>query len=87
MHGGWAATRASSYKVEQFYRDNRLVPSMAVPYGIQGLDLLVARLSGVHDGAASGDVRRTRRREPDPRVEGGGACSTMPMRFRRDCSG
>ena len=38
VHGGYGYTR--EYKVEQFYRDNRLNPIHEGTHGIQGLDLL-----------------------------------------------
>lgn len=38
VHGGYGYTR--DYKVEQFYRDNRLNPIHEGTHGIQGLDLL-----------------------------------------------
>jgi alkylation response protein AidB-like acyl-CoA dehydrogenase len=49
IHGGYGYTR--EYKVEQFYRDNRLNPIHEGTHGIQGLDLL-GRKVVMHDGAA-----------------------------------
>jgi hypothetical protein len=49
VHGGYGYTR--DYKVEQFYRDNRLNPIHEGTHGIQGLDLL-GRKVVMHDGAA-----------------------------------
>ncbi len=49
VHGGYGYTR--EYKVEQFYRDNRLNPIHEGTHGIQGLDLL-GRKVVMHDGAA-----------------------------------
>ncbi len=49
VHGGYGYTR--EYKVEQFYRDNRLNPIHEGTHGIQGLDLL-GRKVVLQDGAA-----------------------------------
>ena len=49
VHGGYGYTR--EYKVEQFYRDNRLNPIHEGTHGIQGLDLL-GRKVVMQDGAA-----------------------------------
>ena len=49
VHGGYGYTR--EYKVEQFYRDNRLNPIHEGTHGIQALDLL-GRKVVMHDGAA-----------------------------------
>ncbi len=49
VHGGYGYTR--DYKVEQFYRDNRLNPIHEGTHGIQALDLL-GRKVVMHDGAA-----------------------------------
>ncbi|HLM52933.1 MAG TPA: acyl-CoA dehydrogenase [Pseudoxanthomonas sp.] len=49
VHGGYGYTR--EYKVEQFYRDNRLNPIHEGTHGIQGLDLL-GRKVAMQDGAA-----------------------------------
>jgi alkylation response protein AidB-like acyl-CoA dehydrogenase len=49
VHGGYGYTR--EYKVEQFYRDNRLNPIHEGTHGIQGLDLL-GRKVVMEDGAA-----------------------------------
>jgi alkylation response protein AidB-like acyl-CoA dehydrogenase len=49
VHGGYGYTR--DYKVEQFYRDNRLNPIHEGTHGIQGLDLL-GRKVVMEDGAA-----------------------------------
>ena len=49
IHGGYGYTR--EYKVEQFYRDNRLNPIHEGTHGIQGLDLL-GRKVVMQDGAA-----------------------------------
>jgi alkylation response protein AidB-like acyl-CoA dehydrogenase len=49
VHGGYGYTR--EYKVEQFYRDNRLNPIHEGTHGIQGLDLL-GRKVVMDDGAA-----------------------------------
>ena len=49
IHGGYGYTR--EYKVEQFYRDNRLNPIHEGTHGIQALDLL-GRKVVMHDGAA-----------------------------------
>jgi acyl-CoA dehydrogenase len=49
VHGGYGYTR--EYKVEQFYRDNRLNPIHEGTHGIQGLDLL-GRKVAMRDGAA-----------------------------------
>ncbi|HET9033220.1 MAG TPA: acyl-CoA dehydrogenase [Dokdonella sp.] len=49
VHGGYGYTR--EYKVEQFYRDNRLNPIHEGTHGIQGLDLL-GRKVVMHEGAA-----------------------------------
>jgi alkylation response protein AidB-like acyl-CoA dehydrogenase len=49
VHGGYGYTR--EYKVEQFYRDNRLNPIHEGTHGIQGLDLL-GRKVVMADGAA-----------------------------------
>ena len=49
IHGGYGYTR--EYKVEQFYRDNRLNPIHEGTHGIQGLDLL-GRKVVMNDGAA-----------------------------------
>lgn len=49
IHGGYGYTR--EYKVEQFYRDNRLNPIHEGTHGIQGLDLL-GRKVVMEDGAA-----------------------------------
>ena len=49
MHGGYGYTR--EYKVEQFYRDNRLNPIHEGTHGIQALDLL-GRKVVMQDGAA-----------------------------------
>lgn len=49
VHGGYGYTR--EYKVEQFYRDNRLNPIHEGTHGIQGLDLL-GRKVVMENGAA-----------------------------------
>ena len=49
VHGGYGYTR--EYKVEQFYRDNRLNPIHEGTHGIQALDLL-GRKVVMADGAA-----------------------------------
>jgi hypothetical protein len=49
VHGGYGYTR--EYKVEQFYRDNRLNPIHEGTHGIQGLDLLGRKVL-MEDGAA-----------------------------------
>jgi len=49
VHGGYGYTR--EYKVEQFYRDNRLNPIHEGTHGMQGLDLL-GRKVVMADGAA-----------------------------------
>lgn len=49
VHGGYGYTR--DYKVEQFYRDNRLNPIHEGTHGIQGLDLL-GRKVVAENGAA-----------------------------------
>lgn len=49
VHGGYGYTR--EYKVEQFYRDNRLNPIHEGTHGIQALDLL-GRKVVMKDGAA-----------------------------------
>lgn len=49
IHGGYGYTR--EYKVEQFYRDNRLNPIHEGTHGIQGLDLL-GRKVVMQNGAA-----------------------------------
>ena len=49
VHGGYGYTR--EYKVEQFYRDNRLNPIHEGTHGIQGLDLLGRKV--VMDGGAA----------------------------------
>jgi len=49
VHGGYGYTR--EYKVEQFYRDNRLNPIHEGTHGIQGLDLL-GRKVVLNKGAA-----------------------------------
>ncbi len=49
VHGGYGYTR--EYKVEQFYRDNRLNPIHEGTHGIQALDLL-GRKVVMHDGTA-----------------------------------
>jgi alkylation response protein AidB-like acyl-CoA dehydrogenase len=49
VHGGYGYTR--EYKVEQFYRDNRLNPIHEGTHGIQGLDLL-GRKVVMEEGAA-----------------------------------
>ena len=49
VHGGYGYTR--DYKVEQFYRDNRLNPIHEGTHGIQGLDLL-GRKVVMQNGAA-----------------------------------
>ena len=49
VHGGYGYTR--DYKVEQFYRDNRLNPIHEGTHGIQALDLL-GRKVVMRDGAA-----------------------------------
>jgi alkylation response protein AidB-like acyl-CoA dehydrogenase len=49
VHGGYGYTR--EYKVEQFYRDNRLNPIHEGTHGIQGLDLL-GRKVVMDNGAA-----------------------------------
>ncbi|MDQ3205218.1 MAG: acyl-CoA dehydrogenase, partial [Pseudomonadota bacterium] len=49
VHGGYGYTR--EYKVEQFYRDNRLNPIHEGAHGIQGLDLLGRKV--VMDGGAA----------------------------------
>ena len=48
VHGGYGYTR--EYKVEQFYRDNRLNPIHEGTHGIHGLDLL-GRKAAIEDGA------------------------------------
>jgi len=49
VHGGYGYTR--DYKVEQFYRDNRLNPIHEGTHGIQALDLL-GRKASINGGAA-----------------------------------
>jgi hypothetical protein len=49
IHGGYGYTR--EYKVEQFYRDNRLNPIHEGTHGIQGLDLLGRKVT-MEKGAA-----------------------------------
>ena len=49
VHGGYGYTR--EYKVEQFYRDNRLNPIHEGTHGIQGLDLLGRKVT-MGNGAA-----------------------------------
>ena len=49
VHGGYGYTR--EYKVEQFYRDNRLNPIHEGTHGIQALDLL-GRKVAMENGAA-----------------------------------
>jgi hypothetical protein len=49
VHGGYGYTR--EYKVEQFYRDNRLNPIHEGTHGIQGLDLLGRKVT-MDKGAA-----------------------------------
>ena len=49
VHGGYGYTR--DYKVEQFYRDNRLNPIHEGTHGIQALDLL-GRKVGMEEGRA-----------------------------------
>jgi alkylation response protein AidB-like acyl-CoA dehydrogenase len=49
IHGGYGYTR--EYKVEQFYRDNRLNPIHEGTHGIQALDLLGRKVT-MNDGAA-----------------------------------
>jgi alkylation response protein AidB-like acyl-CoA dehydrogenase len=49
VHGGYGYTR--DYKVEQFYRDNRLNPIHEGTHGIQALDLLGRKVT-MNDGAA-----------------------------------
>ena len=49
VHGGYGYTR--DYKVEQFYRDNRLNPIHEGTHGIQALDLL-GRKVGMEQGRA-----------------------------------
>jgi len=49
VHGGYGYTR--DYKVEQFYRDNRLNPIHEGTHGIQGLDLLGRKVTA-DNGAA-----------------------------------
>ena len=53
IHGGYGYTR--EYKVEQFYRDNRLNPIHEGTHGVQGLDLL-GRKVGADSGAAFGKL-------------------------------
>jgi alkylation response protein AidB-like acyl-CoA dehydrogenase len=60
VHGGYGYTR--EYKVEQFYRDNRLNPIHEGTHGIQGLDLLgrkVVMQDGAALGALSSEVKHT----------------------------
>jgi len=49
IHGGYGYTR--EYKVEQFYRDNRLNPIHEGTHGIQALDLLGRKIT-MNEGAA-----------------------------------
>ena len=49
IHGGYGYTR--EYKVEQFYRDNRLNPIHEGTHGIQALDLLGRKVT-MNNGAA-----------------------------------
>ena len=49
VHGGYGYTR--DYKVEQFYRDNRLNPIHEGTHGIQGLDLLGRKVVMEHGAA------------------------------------
>ena len=49
VHGGYGYTR--EYKVEQFYRDNRLNPIHEGTHGIQGLDLLGRKVVMEHGAA------------------------------------
>jgi butyryl-CoA dehydrogenase/acyl-CoA dehydrogenase len=49
VHGGYGYTR--DYKVEQFYRDNRLNPIHEGTHGIQAMDLL-GRKVGMDEGRA-----------------------------------
>ena len=49
VHGGYGYTR--DFKVEQFYRDNRLNPIHEGTHGIQALDLLGRKVT-MEDGAA-----------------------------------
>jgi alkylation response protein AidB-like acyl-CoA dehydrogenase len=49
VHGGYGYTR--DYKVEQFYRDNRLNPIHEGTHGIQAMDLL-GRKAGMEQGRA-----------------------------------
>ena len=49
VHGGYGYTR--DYKVEQFWRDNRLNPIHEGAHGIQGIDLL-GRKVAMQEGAA-----------------------------------
>jgi alkylation response protein AidB-like acyl-CoA dehydrogenase len=51
VHGGYGYTR--DYKVEQFYRDNRLNPIHEGTHGIQAIDLL-GRKVGMDQGRALG---------------------------------
>ena len=51
VHGGYGYTR--DYKVEQFYRDNRLNPIHEGTHGIQAMDLL-GRKVGMEGGRAFG---------------------------------
>lgn len=80
IHGGYGYTR--EYKVEQFYRDNRLNPIHEGTHGIQGLDLL-GRKVVMKDGTAF--------RLLDERVEGtlakaalaGAQCAEASVALRR----
>nr|WP_255488291.1 acyl-CoA dehydrogenase [Rhodanobacter sp. MP1X3] len=49
IHGGYGYTR--EYKVEQFYRDNRLNPIHEGTHGVQAMDLLGRKVT-MNDGAA-----------------------------------
>ncbi len=60
VHGGYGYTR--EYKVEQFYRDNRLNAIHEGTHGIHGLDLLGRKVSmqeGALFKAISGEIART----------------------------
>ncbi|MBN9426077.1 MAG: acyl-CoA dehydrogenase [Burkholderiales bacterium] len=55
VHGGYGYTR--DYRVEQFYRDNRLNPIHEGTHGIQALDLLGRKLRA-DDGRALAELHR-----------------------------
>ncbi|KAF1708142.1 acyl-CoA dehydrogenase [Pseudoxanthomonas sacheonensis] len=83
VHGGYGYTR--DYKVEQFYRDNRLNPIHEGTHGIQGLDLLGRKVVAENGAAFKSFASRVAETVGKARAHGSLAesANALEQRFQR----